>query len=47
MVIANKKILVTLHAIAILGSGILGAVCLVGWGGYGVAARKELQELIK
>lgn len=30
---------VTLHAIAILGSGILGAVCLVGWGGYPVAGR--------
>jgi uncharacterized membrane protein YbhN (UPF0104 family) len=38
---------VTLHAIAILGSGILGAVCLAGRGGYAVAARKELQELIE
>ena len=38
---------VMLHAIAILGSGILGAVCLVGWGGYPVAGRGELRELIK
>jgi len=38
---------VTLHAIAILGSSILGAVCLVGRTGYPLPVAGELQESIK
>jgi hypothetical protein len=38
---------VTLHAIAVLESGILGALCLVGWGGYPVPTRGELRESVK
>ncbi len=38
---------VMLHVVAILGSGILGAVCLVGWGGYPVAGRGDLRESTK
>ena len=35
---------VTLHAIAVLESGILGVVCFVGSGGYALAAQVELRE---
>ena len=38
---------VTLHAIAILGSSILGALCLVGRTGYPLPVAGELQESIK
>jgi uncharacterized protein (TIRG00374 family) len=36
---------VVLHAIAIFGSGILGAACLVGWGRHPATTQSELQEL--
>jgi len=43
---AALSFVVTLHAIAILGSSSLGVVCLLGWRGYSVAAPAELRDPI-